>query len=103
MSGKEPRFLTAKQVAARYGRSLKWVYENRTIPRRKIGKFVMFREDELDAWERRRVPMSRWHNPYRLEHVNMPMSHNASKKVSDNEKLREDIDDKLKKVFSIFD
>lgn len=50
---REVRYLTAKQVAARYGQRLSWVYGCRTLPRRKVGKYLVFREDELEEFEKR--------------------------------------------------
>lgn len=46
------KFLTAKQVADRYGQSLKWVYGCLTLPRRKVGKYLVFREGELEEFEK---------------------------------------------------
>jgi hypothetical protein len=46
-----PRYLTAKQVAERYGQKLRWVYNCTTLPRRKVGRKLVFREDELLEFE----------------------------------------------------
>lgn len=48
---KGPRFLSAQEVADRYGLSRRWVYDCRTLPRRKVGKYLVFREDELEEFE----------------------------------------------------
>src|SRR5262245_432521 len=55
----EVRYLTAAQVAERYGLTLNWVYGCRSLPRRKIGKYLRFRLDELEIWEERYVEHSR--------------------------------------------
>lgn len=49
--GDGPKFLTAKEVAARYHQPISWVYGCLTLPRRKIGKYLVFREDELEEFE----------------------------------------------------
>ncbi len=48
-----PKYLTPKQVAARYGMTVKWVYGCRSLPRRKIGRYVRFLQEELEIWEKR--------------------------------------------------
>lgn len=48
----KPKYLTAQDVADRYGLTRKWVYGCRTLPRRKVGKYLMFREDELEEFEK---------------------------------------------------
>lgn len=48
---KRVRFLTAREVAERYGQRLSWVYGCRSLPRRKVGKYLIFREDELEDFE----------------------------------------------------
>lgn len=53
MSDKDqPVFLSARQVAERYGLTVRWVYGCRTLPRRKAGKFLVFRLDELEEFEK---------------------------------------------------
>lgn len=52
---KRDRFLTAKDVAERYGLPLRWVYRCRTLPRRKVGKYLRYSEAALIEWEKRHV------------------------------------------------
>ncbi len=47
----DTRYLTASEVAERYGRTLGWVYRCEKLPRRKVGKYLVFREDELESFE----------------------------------------------------
>ncbi len=56
---RDVRYLSAKDVAERYGRPLKWVYKCKDLPRRKIGKYLTYREDELEKFEKRRNSASR--------------------------------------------
>lgn len=44
-------YLTAKEVAARYGQKLRWVYNCTSLPRRKVGRKLVFRKDELLEFE----------------------------------------------------
>ena len=48
----KPRYLSAQEVAERYGLTVSWVYGCRTLPRRKVGKYLRFREDELEEFEK---------------------------------------------------
>ncbi len=48
------RYLTAQEVAERYGLTLAWVYRCKKLPRRKVGKYLVFREDELESFEQYR-------------------------------------------------
>lgn len=43
--------LTAEEVAKRYGRPVQWVYRCKMLPKRKAGKFVYFRVDDLERFE----------------------------------------------------
>lgn len=53
------RYLTAEEVAERYGRSVGWVHRCKKLPRRKIGKYLAFREDELEKFEKDRSNQGR--------------------------------------------
>jgi predicted DNA-binding transcriptional regulator AlpA len=53
------RYLTAKDVAERYGLSIRWVYSCLTLPRRKVGRYLRFLESDLEIWEKRQAPSSR--------------------------------------------
>ncbi len=48
---REVKYLSAKQVAERYGLTVQWVWKCKALPRRKVGKYLMFREDELERFE----------------------------------------------------
>ncbi len=48
----DERYLTAQQVADRYHLTLQWVYGCRSLPRRKIGKYLRFLESDLEDWEK---------------------------------------------------
>ncbi len=52
--GREVVFLSVKDVAARYNRTRYWVYHCKALNpyRRKIGKYLMFLEDDLREFER---------------------------------------------------
>ncbi len=50
----ESRYLTAVEVAERYGMTLGWVYRCKKLPHRKVGKYLVFREDELEKFEQYR-------------------------------------------------
>jgi len=54
-----PKYLSAAQVAKRYGLTTNWVYGCRSLPRRKVGKYLRFLESELEEWEKRQAPSSR--------------------------------------------
>lgn len=54
-----PKYLTAQQVADRYGMSIRWVYGCRSLPRRKLGKSLRFLESELETWEKRHTGNTR--------------------------------------------
>lgn len=47
----EETFLTSEEVAARYGQKRRWVYNCTTLPRRKVGRKLVFRLDELLEFE----------------------------------------------------
>ncbi len=55
----EERYLTAQQVADRYNLSLQWVYGCRSLPRRKVGKYLRFLESDLIDWEKRQTGSGR--------------------------------------------
>lgn len=48
---KEIKYLSAEDVALRYGRTVGWVQRCKMLPKRKAGKFLVFREDELERFE----------------------------------------------------
>ena len=52
----ETKFLTADQVAARYGRPISWIYTCKELKACavKIGKYLHFRESDLLALEEKR-------------------------------------------------
>ena len=53
------RYLSAKEVAERYGRTVGWVHRCLKLPRRKMGKYLVFREDELEDFEQYRKGQGR--------------------------------------------
>jgi hypothetical protein len=53
------RYLSAADVAERYGRPLQWVYKCEKLPKRKIGKYLVYREDELEIFEEYRKGQGR--------------------------------------------
>lgn len=52
----KPRYLSAKQVAERYGVSPQWPYRCKDLQkyRRKIGQYVRFLESDLELFEKER-------------------------------------------------
>lgn len=56
---KPPRFLSAKEVAERYHLPMRWVYDCRSLPRLKIGRYLRFLESDLEIWERRQTGTGR--------------------------------------------
>lgn len=42
--------LTAKQFSKRFGVSLGWIYMHKEVPAMRVGKRLMFQEDELMNW-----------------------------------------------------
>lgn len=91
-----PRFLNAQQVADRYGLTVKWVYGCRTLPRRKVGKYLVFREDELEQFEKSWQQATPSHRVYmtKLQQGitgNEAESHNTSERYTrmDEQKPRE--------------
>lgn len=54
-----PKYLTAQQVADRYGMNIRWVYGCRSLPRRKLGKSLRFLESDLETWEKRHTGNTR--------------------------------------------
>ncbi len=65
----EERYLTAQQVADRYNLSLQWVYGCRSLPRRKIGKYLRFLESDLEVWEKRHTETSRTYGFYSTDNT----------------------------------
>lgn len=53
------RYLSSKEVAARYGLTVEWVYGCRSLPRRKVGRYLRFLESDLEVWERRQTGSGR--------------------------------------------
>ncbi len=53
------RLLTAQEVADRYRLRLQWVYGCRSLPRRKVGRYLRFLESELETWEKRQTGSGR--------------------------------------------
>lgn len=49
----KPKFLTALQVAERYGLTVDWVYGCKELQqyKRKVGKYVMYAESDLEKFE----------------------------------------------------
>ncbi len=65
----DERYLTAQQVADRYNLSLQWVYGCRSLPRRKVGKYLRFKESDLEQWEKRHNETSRTYGFYSVDNT----------------------------------
>ncbi len=59
VSIKQQKYLSAHDVAERYGRPVTWVYSCKKIPRRKVGKYLMFLESDLSLFEDYRKEINR--------------------------------------------
>ena len=82
----EDRYLTAQQVADRYNLTLQWVYGCRSLPRRKVGKYLRFLESDLEIWEKRHVDTARTYGFHMFENTKLIQSHHdIHKQTSHNE------------------
>ncbi len=93
----DSRYLSAKEVAERYGLSVNWVYGCRTLPRRKVGKYLRFLESDLEQWEKKLPESIRTFNWHLVEPVGVGVRSMSHKHNSD----RYDEDGKLVLSFDI--
>lgn len=91
-----PKYLTVQEVADRYGLTKSWVYGCRTLPRRKVGKYLRFREDELEQFEKSWQQSTPSHRVYRTKMEQgitgwEPETHNTTERSypQDEQKPRE--------------